>query len=256
MIADETDLYSVEDGVKWLSQIFQIKENDWFFSFDFLPKVFKSSKKRKSAIISILLASLNEASTGKLLLTQESHFEKIMVKEKKMNDKDLKNFVESLIFSADEPLSKNDINKILSQYGNFDLDKVLNELVFDYKDRGVVLYSSDNKFYFKTSDSLRDFLSIQTKKTKNLSNAAMETLAIISYHQPVTRAEIEKIRGKPVFRGTLDSLLEIKWIKPAGRRETPGRPVTWVTDIEFLKHFGLKSIKDLPKVDELESIIL
>ena len=173
-----------------------------------------------------------------------------------MNDKDLKNFVESLIFSADEPLSKNDINKILSQYGNFDLDKVLNELVFDYKDRGVVLYSSDNKFYFKTSDSLRDFLSIQTKKMKNLSNAAMETLAIISYHQPVTRAEIEKIRGKPVFRGTLDSLLEIKWIKPSGRRETPGRPVTWVTDIEFLKHFGLKSIKDLPKVDELESIIL
>ena len=173
-----------------------------------------------------------------------------------MNEKDLKNFVESLIFSADEPLSKNDINKILLQYGNFDLDKVLDQLVHDYKDRGVTLYSSDNKFYFKTSDSLRDFLSIQTQKTKNLSNAAMETLAIISYHQPVTRAEIEKIRGKPVFRGTLDSLLEIKWIKPSGRRETPGRPVTWVTDIEFLKHFGLKSIKDLPKVDELESIIL
>tara|TARA_B100001996_G_C18403864_1_gene494030 strand:+ start:94 stop:615 length:522 start_codon:yes stop_codon:yes gene_type:complete len=173
-----------------------------------------------------------------------------------MNEKDLKNFVESLIFSADEPLSKNDINKILLQYGNFDLDKVLDQLVHDYKDRGVILYSSDNKFYFKTSDSLRDFLSIQTQKTKNLSNAAMETLAIISYHQPVTRAEIEKIRGKPVFRGTLDSLLEIKWIKPSGRRETPGRPVTWVTDIEFLKHFGLKSIKDLPKVDELESIIL
>ena len=118
------------------------------------------------------------------------------------------------------------------------------------------MISSDDKFYFKTSDSLRDFLSIQTKKTKTLSNAAMETRAIISYHQPVTRAEIDKIRGKPVFRGTLDSLLEIKWIKPSGRRETPGRPVTWVTDIEFLKHFGLKSIKDLPKVDELESIIL
>ena len=173
-----------------------------------------------------------------------------------MNEKDLKNLVESLIFSADEPLAKNDINKILSQYGIFDLDKVLNELIDDYKDRGVVLYSSDNKFYFKTSDGLQNFLTIQSKKTKNLSNAAMETLAIISYHQPVTRAEIEKIRGKPVFRGTLDSLLEIKWIKPAGRRETPGRPVTWVTDVEFLKHFGLKSIKDLPKVDELESIIL
>ena len=110
--------------------------------------------------------------------------------------------------------------------------------------------------FFKTSDSLKDFLTIQTKKIKNLSNAAVETLAIISYHQPVTRAEIEKIRGKPVFRGTLDSLLELKWIKPHGRRETPGRPVTWITDYEFLKHFGLTSIKDLPKVDELESIIL
>ena len=83
MLADETDLYSVEDGVKWLNKIFQIKENDWFSLFDFLPKIFKSSKKRKSAIVSILLASLNEVSTGKLLLNQESHFEKIMVKERK-----------------------------------------------------------------------------------------------------------------------------------------------------------------------------
>ena len=83
MLADETDLYSVEDGVKWLNQIFQIKENDWFSLFDFLPRIFKSSKKRKSAIVSILLASLNEVSTGKLLLNQESHFEKIMVKERK-----------------------------------------------------------------------------------------------------------------------------------------------------------------------------
>ncbi len=83
MLADETGLYSVEDGIKWLSQIFQIRENDWFSLFDFLPRVFKSSKKRKSAIVSILLASLNEVSTGKLLLTQESHFQKIMVKERK-----------------------------------------------------------------------------------------------------------------------------------------------------------------------------
>ncbi len=173
-----------------------------------------------------------------------------------MNFFTAKNFVESLIFSALEPLSRNDIKKILSQYGEFDLEKILNELNDNYKDRGINLFSSDNRYYFKTSDSLSDYLNIQTKKTKNLSNAAMETLAIISYHQPVTRAEIEKIRGKPVFRGTLDSLLELKWIKPSGRRETPGRPVTWITDIEFLKHFGLKSIKDLPKIDELESIIL
>ena len=173
-----------------------------------------------------------------------------------MNFKLAKNLVESLIFSAEQPLSKTEIKKILLEHGQFDIDKILEELTNEYTKRGICLFSSDNKYYFKTSDDLNDYLIIQTKKTKNLSNAAMETLAIISYHQPVTRAEIEKIRGKPVFRGTLDSLLELKWIKPSGRRETPGRPVTWITDIEFLKHFGLKSIKDLPKIDELESIIL
>ena len=173
-----------------------------------------------------------------------------------MNFKLAKNLVESLIFSAEQPLSKTEIKKILLEHGQFDIDKILEELTNEYTKRGICLFSSDNKYYFKTSDDLNDYLIIQTKKTKNLSNAAIETLAIISYHQPVTRAEIEKIRGKPVFRGTLDSLLELKWIKPSGRRETPGRPVTWITDIEFLKHFGLKSIKDFPKIDELESIIL
>ena len=82
----------------------------------------------------------------------------------------------------------------------------------------------------------------------------METLAIIAYHQPTTRAEIEKIRGKPVFKGTLDTLMDLKWIKPQGRKETPGRPVLWVTDFEFLKHFGLKNLSDLPRVEELESL--
>lgn len=174
-----------------------------------------------------------------------------------MNQQEAKNFIESLIFSAKEPLSKSNIEKMLTSYGGFDVDKLLKELEADYSNRGVKLECiNKNFFFFKTSNNLKKYLNIQTNKTKSLSQAAMETLAIISYHQPVTRAEIEKIRGKPVFRGTLDNLLELKWIKPAGRRETPGRPVTWVTDIEFLKHFGLSSIKDLPKVDELESIIM
>ena len=130
-----------------------------------------------------------------------------------MNHKQAKNFVESLIFSANEPLSKLNINKILSNYGKFDLDQIINELENDYADRGVNLKSIDKSFYyFKTSEQLKVFLNIQTEKKKNISTAAMETLAIISYHQPVTRAEIEKIRGV-VFRGTLDNLLELKWIK-------------------------------------------
>ena len=174
-----------------------------------------------------------------------------------MDEKQAKNLIEALIFSAEEPLSIESIRKILLTYGKFDLEKLINDLENDYKNRGINLQSIEKKnLFFKTSEDLGVFLNIQTEKTRNLSQAAMETLAIISYHQPVTRAEIEKIRGKPVFRGTLDNLLELKWIKPAGRRETPGRPVTWVTDIEFLKHFGLSSIKDLPKVDELESIIM
>ena len=173
-----------------------------------------------------------------------------------MDQIEAKCFIESLIFSADEPLSKESMKKILDSYGKFDLDKIINQLKDDYVNRGIELVELEKKFFFRTSIKLQDYLNIETKKTRNLSNAAMETLAIISYHQPVTRAEIEKIRGKPVFRGTLDTLLELKWIKPSGRRETPGRPVTWITDIEFLRHFGLKSIKDLPKVDELESVIL
>ena len=127
-----------------------------------------------------------------------------------MDNKTAKKYVESLIFSSLEPLSRNDIKKMLSEYGNFNLEQILEELALDYRDRGIVLSNVENRFYFKTSDNLKDFLTIQTKKIKNLSNAAVETLAIISYHQPVTRAEIEKIRGKPVFRGTLDSLLELK----------------------------------------------
>ncbi|MBC33528.1 MAG: SMC-Scp complex subunit ScpB [Rickettsiales bacterium] len=167
-----------------------------------------------------------------------------------------KKFIESLIFSASEPLDFKNLQKILGENSMFDLEKILKELEEDYVDRGIVLEVTQGRYFFKTSPVLEPFLKIETKKTRNLSPAAMETLAIISYHQPVTRAEIEKIRGKPVFRGTLDSLLELKWIKPSGRRETPGRPVTWITDFEFLRHFGLKSIADLPKVDELESIIL
>ena len=173
-----------------------------------------------------------------------------------MNQNEAKCLIESLIFSAQEPLTKEIMKKILGEYGKFDLTEILNELKKDYENRGIELVELDKRFFFRTSPTLHNYLIVETKKARNLSNAAMETLAIISYHQPVTRAEIEKIRGKPVFRGTLDTLLELKWIKPSGRRETPGRPVTWVTDFEFLKHFGLKSIKDLPKVDELESVIL
>ena len=173
-----------------------------------------------------------------------------------MNKNEVKKIIEALIFCAKEPLNENYINSVVEKYGDFNIKKIINELINDYSYRGINIFCIDKKYFFRTSNDISDFLKIETEKKKKLSQSTMETLAIISYHQPVTRAEIEKIRGKSVFRGTLDKLLELKWIKPFGRRETPGRPVTWVTDFEFLKHFGLKSIKDLPRVEELDSFNL
>ena len=116
-----------------------------------------------------------------------------------MNEVQAKCFIEALIFSAEEPLTKESMKKMLNDYGNFDLDSILEKLKRDYNDRGIELVQLEKKYFFRTSSRLYDYLRVETKKTRNLSNAAMETLAIISYHQPVTRAEIEKIRGKPVF---------------------------------------------------------
>lgn len=163
-------------------------------------------------------------------------------------------FVEALIFSSEEPLTEKSISLVLSKHGVFDLRKIITRLVDDYKNKGINLVCIEKRWFFRTSLTLGDYLRIETEKKKKLSKATIETLAIISYHQPVTRAEIESIRGKPVFKGTLDILMDLKWIKPHGRKETPGRPVTWVTDFEFLKHFGLSNISDLPKVEELEPI--
>ena len=173
-----------------------------------------------------------------------------------MDKNEVKKILEAFIFSSSEPLNFSYLDKIVRNYCKFDTKSILEDLVEDYSNKGFNLICVKNKWFFRTSPLLNSFLSIETEKKRKLSQSTMETLAIIAYHQPTTRAEIEKIRGKPVFRGTLDTLLELKWIKPSGRRETPGRPVTWVTDFEFLRHFGLKSIKDLPKVDELESVIL
>ena len=187
-----------------------------------------------------------------------------MIKKQKINKDNVVKFpsklteiekeIEGVIFAAAEPLDVDTIESKLSKKLN--VSKSLVKLQQEYSNRGINLVCIKDKWSFRTSPKLANLMSQERTVEKKLSRAAVETLAITVYHQPVTRAEIEKIRGKPVFRGTLDTLLELEWIKPSGRRETPGRPVTWVTDFEFLKHFGLSSIKDLPKVDELESVIL
>ncbi|QEX22118.1 hypothetical protein FRZ61_20470 [Hypericibacter adhaerens] len=159
--------------------------------------------------------------------------------------------LEAMLFAAAEPLPAAALGKRLPEGAN--VDELLQELQALYANRGVNLVHHEDRWCFRTSSDLADRLAIETTVTRKLSRAAIETLAIVSYHQPVTRAEIEEIRGVALSQGTLDKLLEVGWIKPKGRRQTPGRPVTWVTTDAFLEHFGLESLEALPGVEELKA---
>jgi segregation and condensation protein B len=159
--------------------------------------------------------------------------------------------LEAMLFAASEPLPAAALGKRLPEGAN--VEELLQELQALYANRGVNLVHHEDRWCFRTSSDLADRLAIETTVTRKLSRAAIETLAIVSYHQPVTRAEIEEIRGVALSQGTLDKLLEVGWIKPKGRRQTPGRPVTWVTTSAFLEHFGLESLEALPGVEELKA---
>src|ERR671923_357430 len=159
--------------------------------------------------------------------------------------------LEAMLFASAEPLDEKSLAERLPQ--GIDVHAALLRLQKDYATRGVHLVRIGGKWTFRTASDLSWLLSKETVETRKLSRAAIETLAIIAYHQPVTRAEIEEIRGVVISKGTLDMLLEIGWIKPKGRRETPGRPVTWATTDAFLEHFGLESCDALPGVEELKA---
>jgi segregation and condensation protein B len=159
--------------------------------------------------------------------------------------------LEALLFASTEPVAEKVLKARLP--ADTDLPGLLSELAETYANRGVNLTKIEDRWAFRTAPDLAQMLSIERKVNKKLSRAGVETLAIIAYHQPVTRAEIEEIRGVVISKGTLDLLLEIGWIKPAGRRETPGRPVTWATTSAFLEHFGLEYTAALPGVEELRA---
>ncbi|MDJ0610487.1 MAG: SMC-Scp complex subunit ScpB [Kiloniellales bacterium] len=159
--------------------------------------------------------------------------------------------LEAILFAAAEPLSRSDLARHLPE--GVDLDGLLEELRARYADRGVHLVPVGQRWAFRTAPDLSSLMLVEREVVKKLSRAALETLAIIAYHQPVTRAEIEEIRGVALSRGTLDTLLETDWIKPKGRRRTPGRPVTWGTSDGFLDHFGLESLEALPGVKDLKA---
>lgn len=159
--------------------------------------------------------------------------------------------VEALLFAASEPMSAQALHERMPE--GADVGSALLELQEQYADRGVNLIQIDNLWAFRTSADLADILTMEKEETKKLSRAAMETLAIIAYHQPVTRAEIENIRGVTTHRGQLDTLIEAGWVKPGRRRETPGRPLTWMTTPGFLDQFSLETIMDLPGLDDLKA---
>jgi segregation and condensation protein B len=158
--------------------------------------------------------------------------------------------LEAMLFAAAAPLDEKDLAARLPQ--GVDLAAALTRLQQEYATRGVNLVRVGGKWTFRTADDLSWLLSKETVETRKLSRAAIETLAIIAYHQPVTRAEIEDIRGVSTSKGSVDVLLQTEWIKPRGRRKAPGRPVTYGTTQAFLSHFGLDAVGDLPGIDELK----
>jgi len=159
--------------------------------------------------------------------------------------------LEALLFASDGPLDGDTLNDKLPE--GADVGALIASLAERYANRGVNLVAVGGGWAFRTAPDLAPHLTVYRTVKRRLSRAAMETLAIIAYHQPVTRAEVEEIRGVGLSRGTLDLLLEAGWVKPKGRRRVPGRPLTWVTTDDFLEHFGIDSVADLPGVEELKA---
>ena len=159
--------------------------------------------------------------------------------------------VEALLFAASDPLDEKTLKDMLPV--DTDIEEIMNNLLSLYKGRGVELKKVNNKWMFKTASDLSFIMQKEAKIQKKLSKAALETLSIIAYHQPVSRAEIEEIRGVTASPGTIDTLMEINWVKIKGRRKTPGNPITYGTTDEFLVHFDLENTKELPGLDELKS---
>ena len=159
--------------------------------------------------------------------------------------------VEAVLFAAAEPMSPDEIQAHVGE--GVAVELALGALAADYAGRGVNLVERGGRWHFQTAGDLAYVLRREREEPRRLSRAAVETLAIIAYHEPVSRAEIEAIRGVQISKGTLDVLMEAGWVRPAGRREVPGRPLTYATTQSFLSHFGLESRRDLPGIEDLKA---
>jgi len=159
--------------------------------------------------------------------------------------------VEAILFAASEPLDIETIEKRVQS--NTNIKKILENIKKIYKNRGINLVCIKDRWSFRTADDLSKLMSLQKSTQKKLSKATIETLAIIVYHQPVTRSEIEEIRGVSFASNTLETLLELNWVRPAGRKDVPGKPIQYSTTENFLNHFNIQKLSDLPTIDELGS---
>ena len=157
--------------------------------------------------------------------------------------------VEAILFAASEPLDLETIEKRLQT--NVNIKKILENIKEIYKNRGINLICIKNKWSFRTAEDLSKLMALQKSTQKKLSKATVETLAIIVYHQPVTRSEIEEIRGVSFATNTLETLLELDWVRPAGRKDVLGKPIQYATTENFLNHFNIQKLSDLPTIDEL-----
>jgi segregation and condensation protein B len=159
--------------------------------------------------------------------------------------------VEATLFAAEQPMTVEQIRAYVGD--SVDVTMALAKLAEHYDGRGIELVQRGKSWHFQTAADLAHLLRREREESRKLSRAAVETLAIIAYHEPVSRAEIEAIRGVQISKGTLDVLMEANWVRPAGRREVPGRPLIYATTAGFLQHFGLTSRKDLPGIDDLKA---
>ena len=159
--------------------------------------------------------------------------------------------LEAILFASGNPVLEEDLKEKMINKKNF--KKEIESLKVFYENRGINLIKTGNKWSFRTSETIKDELIIFKTQKRKLSRAAIETLSIIAYQQPITRSEIENIRGVQMGRGSIDHLMEIGWIKPSGRKNIPGKPALWVTTDLFIEHFGIENISDLPNKNELKA---
>ena len=256
-------VFTTEEGIK------QIRNNldkivDWKNLFELIPKYYSDNKMKRTGIAGIFAASLELTKEGIISVSQKKIFEKLLIK-KSINEKKKKNNVidfpntptklerqvEAILFAASEPLDIETIEKRLQTSVN--LKKILENLKILYKKRGINLVCIKNKWSFRTAEDLSKLMALQKSTQKKLSKATIETLAIIVYHQPVTRSEIEEIRGVSFASNTLETLLQLDWVRPAGRKDVPGKPIQYSTTENFLNHFNIQKLSDLPSIEELGS---